>query len=110
MQDAFRTVESAVVALHVIVYNVYHAFKKLQVAFAQTAVLFGQYPGHKMPIEHLADRSEAARYCAQICRELRDLASNNELTFLAYLLEMARVEAFDKHADLEQGAFDRDPS
>jgi hypothetical protein len=54
-----------------------------------------------MPIETHSDRSEAARYCAQICRELRDLASHNELDFLAYLLEMARVEAFDRHAEIE---------
>ena len=59
--------------------------------------------GHIMPVEHPKDRSEAARYCAQICRELRDIAVHNELTFLAYLLEMARSEAFDRHADLEQG-------
>lgn len=61
-----------------------------------------QQPGHTMPIDAHNDRSEAARYCAQICRELRDLASNNELEFLAYLLEMARVEAFDRHVELER--------
>lgn len=52
--------------------------------------------------EHDTDRSEAARYCAQICRELRDLAMNNELSLLAYLLEMARSEAYDRHAELER--------
>lgn len=60
-----------------------------------------------MPIESYKDRSEAARYCAQICRELRDLASHNELDFLAYLLEMARVEAFDRHADIEHATAEK---
>jgi hypothetical protein len=55
-----------------------------------------------MPTESLSDRAEAARYSAQICRELRDLAANNELTFLAYLLEMARVEAYDKHVEFQK--------
>jgi hypothetical protein len=55
-----------------------------------------------MSTESLSDRAEAARYSAQICRELRDLATNNDLTFLAYLLEMARVEAYDKHAEFQQ--------
>jgi hypothetical protein len=55
-----------------------------------------------MPTDSLTDQAEAARYSAQICRELRDLAANNNLIFLAYLLEMARVEAYDKHVELQK--------
>ena len=60
-----------------------------------------------MPIDPQNDRSEAARYCAQICRELRDLASNNDMEFLAYLLEMARIEAFDRHAEMERSGTEK---
>lgn len=54
-----------------------------------------------MSLEVPKDRSEAARYCAQMCRELRDLAMHNDLSFLAYLFEMARVEAFERHCEME---------
>ncbi len=54
-----------------------------------------------MSLEPPKDRSEAARYCAQMCLELRDLAMHNDLSFLAYLFEMARVEAFERHCEME---------
>lgn len=82
---------------------------KTKGCISRIATPFGQLSGHDMPPNPHDDAAETARYCAQICRELRDLASNNELNFLAYLLEMAREEAFDRHAELEGRARVEEP-
>lgn len=39
------------------------------------------------------DRRDAARYIERLCAELSTLADRSGLTFLSYLLEVAREEA-----------------
>ncbi|MFG1298970.1 hypothetical protein V5F49_04150 [Xanthobacter sp. V3C-3] len=47
------------------------------------------------------DPASAAAYVASLAAELRRLARGNGLTTLAYLLEMAELEAKSVAADLE---------
>ena len=41
---------------------------------------------------------EAAQYIEQVATQLRDLAQNSGYGFLAYLIDMARLEAASKAA------------
>lgn len=50
-----------------------------------------------MPPKVSANEREEAAYIARMCREMRDLAGGSRLGFLAYLLDMARIEA-EAHA------------
>ncbi len=52
------------------------------------------------------DRRAIAEYCAQLCHELRDIAANNNFKFLAYVLEIARMEAIQKSKGKNIGDFD----
>ncbi len=45
-----------------------------------------------------AKPDEAAQYIEQVATQLRDLAQNSGYSFLAYLIDMARLEAASKAA------------
>ena len=46
-----------------------------------------------MPADDIADPEEAARYIAGFAVELASLAKRSRLEFLAYLLDVVRMEA-----------------
>jgi hypothetical protein len=50
-------------------------------------------PGSKDAQPAVADASEAARYIAEFAAELSAVARHARLDLLAYLLDMARIEA-----------------
>ncbi len=50
-----------------------------------------------------APPADVAQYVADMVLELRNMAKDNKLEFLAYLLEMAYQEAFDLSQQKKQG-------
>ncbi|MEI2384167.1 hypothetical protein [Breoghania sp. JC706] len=46
-----------------------------------------------MTAQRPPDVKETRHYIARMCREMRDMARNIDLPMLAYLLDMARIEA-----------------
>lgn len=53
-------------------------------------------------LDILQSRRETADYVRKMSADLGDLAARAELKFLAYLLDMARMEASDRCNDDEQ--------
>jgi hypothetical protein len=50
-----------------------------------------------------AGPAEVAAYVASMAHELREMAERHQLTALAYLLELARLEAESRAADADRG-------
>ena len=54
--------------------------------------------------------NDTASYIEQATRELRDLAQRSEMPFLAYLIDMARLEAADVALRAPRGPVADDPT
>lgn len=46
-----------------------------------------------MTAQRPPETKETRRYISRMCREMRDMARGIEMPMLAYLLDMARIEA-----------------
>ncbi len=62
--------------------------RKMQLAARRNETAHG-------PAPDTGDPAQIAAYVADVTLEMRNLAKNANLTFLAYLLEMSFQEAFD---------------
>jgi hypothetical protein len=49
-------------------------------------------------VHRVTSPAEAAKYIEQTCAELKEMASDSNLHFLGYLIDMARLEAASQSA------------